>query len=86
MHLWEWAAIVCFLLGFVGMGAVLAYRLYRNPFLLAGLIPTLWAHAKPVLLRIIMLRNSQEDERRMVECIRRGGEWDNFRKRCKERR
>jgi hypothetical protein len=31
-------------------------------------------------------RNTPEVEARMHECIRRGGEWDNFKKRCRDRR
>lgn len=87
---WEWAALVFFLLGFVAMGAVLAYRLYRNPLLLVGLLPTIWAYLKPAVIRYVLPlfldRNEPSVEERMQECIRRGGEWDNFRKVCKEKR
>lgn len=28
-------------------------------------------------------RNTPEIEAKMAECVRRGGEWDNFRKKCR---
>lgn len=44
----------------------------------SALSPMVWAY--------ISKRNSPDIERRMQECYRRGGEWDNFRKKCKDRR
>lgn len=85
MGWWEWAVIACLLVGIVGMGAILTVRLYNNPFLLAGLIPTIWAHVKPVLLRVIFDRMEPELEEEMRKCIKRGGKWDNFRKKCVDR-
>lgn len=76
----EIAAITFGLLGFAAMGAVLAFRIYRNPFLLAGLLPILWAHVKPVLFKYLALlfaRMDEEDEKEMQREFRAGrhGEW-----------
>lgn len=38
---------------------------------------------RPMLWSYISKRNSPEIEKQMQDCVRRGGEWDNFRKRCK---
>ena len=80
---------MCFIVGFVGMGAVLAVRLYRNPFLLASLVPVIWRELKPpfdkyILPHLIALwsRMDAETEQAWRDCQRRGGRWDHVRKRC----
>lgn len=35
---------------------------------------------------ILFQRNTPAVEKAMHDCIRRGGEWDNFRKKCRDRR
>lgn len=89
MSWWEWAAIGMFLLGFFAMGAVLAVRLYRNPFLLAGLIPVIWKHVKkpivrhilPVVLRVFK-RYDPETEAAWRDCERKAGKWNFRTRRC----
>lgn len=89
MSWWEWAAIGMFLLGFFAMGAVLAVRLYRNPFLLMGLVPVMWKHMKkPVVRYVVPLffklfkRMDPETEAAWRQCMRRGGEWNYRTRRC----
>lgn len=48
--------------------------------------------AWPAILRMIpkitewlAKRNTPEVEKEMAECVRRGGEWDNFNKKCRYR-
>ena len=87
---WLETAIIIFgLLGFAAMGAVLALRIYRNPFLLTGLIPVVWAHVKPAFLKHVWPlllkafgRMDPADEARWRDCERRGGKWDHMRKKC----
>jgi hypothetical protein len=82
----ETFAIIFGLLGFFAMGAVLAFRVYRNPFLLTGLVPVLWAHVKPVLVKHVLPyflgRMDEDTERAWRECERRGGKWNHRKKRC----
>lgn len=42
---------------------------------LLALAPKIWAY--------VSKRNTPEIEQQMADCVRRGGTWDNFRKRCK---
>jgi hypothetical protein len=35
---------------------------------------------------VITKRMSPEKEKELHDCIRRGGEWDNFRKKCRDRK
>jgi hypothetical protein len=81
----ETAAIVFGLLGFAAMGAVLAFRIYRNPFLLAGLLPIVWAHVKPVLMPMLarlFRRLDEPTEKAWRDCVRRGGKWNYHKRRC----
>jgi hypothetical protein len=76
----EAAAIIFGLLGFAAMGAVLALRLYHNPFLLSGLIPVLWAHVKPALVKHVLpyfgrMEKADEDKMRDENRAGRGDEW-----------
>lgn len=85
----EIAAIVFGLLGFTAMGAVLAFRIYRNPFLLAGLIPVLWSHVKPVLVKHVLpyFKPLPEDDQKDYDRARRAGRGDEWlRERWRKRR
>jgi hypothetical protein len=89
MNWWEVAAIVLFAIGFLAMGAVLAVRLYRNPFLLTSLLPVIWRELKPpfdryVLPHLIRLwaRYDAETESAWRDCQRRGGRWNAVKKKC----
>jgi hypothetical protein len=65
----------------VGVGGFLAAR---NPVFWIGFGKALAAAALPKIKEIVLKRNSPEIEAQMQACLRRGGEWDNFRKRCKD--
>lgn len=58
----------------VGMGAQLLIVL--RPYILSALT---------FALAFMMKRNTPEVENEMAECVRRGGEWDNFNKKCRYR-
>ena len=55
----------------------------RNPTFWYGLVSAAFAAALPRIAEYILRRNPPDIEAKMHECIRRGGEWDNFKKRCK---
>ena len=71
----EIAAIAALLLGIGAGGFLVAQR----PAFWWGLGVVMFKAALPFLAR----RMSAEQEQAMRDCHRRGGEWDNFRKRCK---
>ena len=66
--------------------AVLLIGLGAGGFLVAQR-PSFWlgmaGEVIQLLLPVLAKRMPPEKEREMQECIRRGGQWDNFRKRCK---
>lgn len=55
----------------------------RNPAFWYGLVSAALSAALPKIAEYVARRNTPDIEAKMQECIRRGGEWDNFRKRCK---
>jgi len=71
----EIAAIIILLLGIGAGGFLVAQR----PSFWLGLITVTIKAAIPDTLK----RNPPDVEERMNDCIRSGGQWDNFRKRCK---
>jgi hypothetical protein len=71
----EIAAIIILLLGIGAGGFLVAQR----PSFWLGLITVTIKAAIPAILK----RNPPDVEERMNDCIRSGGQWDNFRKRCK---
>jgi len=75
----EIAALVILLLG-VGAGG---YLVAQRPTFWLGLGGVLLTKAWPYLSAYVMRRNSAEIERQMADCVRRGGEWDNAKKRCR---
>ena len=75
----EFAAIAILLLG-IGAGG---YLVAQRPAFWYGLVSAAFAAALPRIAEYILRRNPPDIEAKMRECIRRGGEWDNFNKRCK---
>lgn len=67
------------LLGVFAAAVLVAQR----PTFWVGLALAAWAQAWPKIWEYVSRRNSPEIEAEMQKCLRRGGEWDNFRKRCK---
>ena len=75
----EIAAIVALLIGIAAGGFLVAQR----PTFWLGLIRAAVQPLVPLLLALVAKRMPPEKEREMQDCIRRGGEWDPVRKRCK---
>jgi hypothetical protein len=75
----EIAAIVVLLLG-VGAGGFLVAQ---RPAFWVGLGSVLIQKAFPYIAAYVTKRNTPEVEQQMADCVRRGGEWDNAKKRCR---
>jgi hypothetical protein len=75
----EIAAIVVLLIGIGAGGFVVAQR----PSFWLGLISAAVQPILPLLLAIVTKRMTPEKEQEWRDCLRRGGEWDHHRKRCK---
>lgn len=77
-----WIAFVVLLA--VAAGAT--FIAFQNPNFVAGIVAivasSIWAALVPVLLK----RMSFENEQRLKDSVRRGQQWDNFKKRPKENR
>ena len=71
----EIAAIVVLLIG-VGAGG---YLVAQRPTFWVGLVVAMFKAAWPFLSK----RMTPEQEKAFQDCVRRGGEWDPARKRCK---
>jgi hypothetical protein len=71
----EIAAIVALLVG-VGAGG---YLVAQRPAFWVGLGAAVFKSLLPHLAK----RMTAEEEKAYQDCVRRGGEWDPFRKRCK---
>lgn len=70
------------LLACLGAGAFWAAR---NPAFWAGLVSAFIAKMLPDIREYFAKRNTPEVESEMARCVRMGGEWDNFRKKCRFR-
>lgn len=81
MTWFEVVAVVVMLLGF-GAGAFLAAQ---RPAFWYGLGQAMFSALWPSIAKYVTKRNTPEIEARMAECVRRGGTWDNFRKKCRDR-
>lgn len=74
----EIAAIAALLVG-VGAGGFLVAQ---RPSFWLGLASAAIRPLLPLIKDYVLRRNSPDVEKAMQDCIRRGGKWDNFRKRC----
>lgn len=73
-------ALAAFLALAVVAGIVLAAR---SPAVWKALGAAVFSQLIPLIAAYVLKRNTPEIEARMQECYRRGGQWDNFNKRCK---
>lgn len=68
----------------LGAGAA-AFLVLRSPSFWISMGKQITAALMPEIIRVISKRNSPEIEAKMHECYRRGGTWDNFRKKCRDK-
>jgi len=50
-----------------------------------GLVKEVIALAVPDIVKYLSARNTFAIEEKMHECVKRGGTWDNFRKKCRDK-
>ena len=79
--MWFWIAGLAL---FVCLG-VGAYFVARSPAFWIGLGKQIFALALPDILEYLKTRNTPEVEAEMAKCVRMGGEWDNFNKKCRNK-
>lgn len=79
-----WQEAVATVVILLGLGAG-AYMVAQRPAFWIEFgsrsLTALWPH----IWKYVSRRNSAEIEAKMQECHRRGGEWDNFRKKCRDK-
>lgn len=71
--------VIALLIGAV-IGSIL---LFRNPGNWVGFIGFAVTKLRPVIVAHMLKRMSPKKEEEFRDCVRRGGEWDPIRKRCK---
>jgi len=74
----SWLEIVAVVVLLLGVGAG-GYLVAQRPAFWWGLGVVVFRAALPLLAQ----RMTPEQEKAFQACVRRGGEWDPFRKRCK---
>lgn len=83
---WTEGITLAVLLISVGVGlAAAAFLVGQRPSFWVGAVIFAAKRAWPYVLAYITLRDPPEIEAKKVECARRGGEWDNFKKRCRDK-
>ena len=78
---WLWVAGLA-LFAILGISA---FFVARSPSFWMGLVKEVIALAVPDIIKYITTRNTFDIEQKMHECVRRGGTWDNFRKKCRDK-
>ncbi len=78
----SWLEIIVIIaaLGGLFLGAVMVAQ---SPSFWVGMITAAVKAATPKIIEIVTKRMPPEKEREWRDCIRRGGEWDHVKKRCK---
>ena len=74
----NWLEIVAVVVLLVGVGAG-GYLVAQRPVFWVGLGIAVFNRLLPLLAK----RMTAEEEAAFQDCVRRAGEWDHFRKRCK---
>jgi hypothetical protein len=77
-----WQETVATVVILLGLGAG-AYLVAQRPAFWMEFGSRLFANLWPAVWKYVSRRMSPENEQRMRDCYRRGGEWDNFRKKCR---
>lgn len=80
MNWLEVAAITVLLLG-IGAGGILVAQ---RPSFWFGLATVMFKAGAPHIFAYLTKRMRPDQEQAFRDCVRRGGEWDHIRKRCKQ--
>ena len=75
----EILAVTCIVIGLIGGGYLAAQR----PAFWVEFFTRILISFIPFAMKYIAKRMTLEEEEAYRNCVRRGGEWDHFRKRCK---
>jgi len=67
-----------------GVAAFAVWFSFRDPVFITGLVAAAVASFVNAIKPTILKRMTPEQEKKMQECHRRGGTWDNFRKKCRD--
>lgn len=67
-----------------GVAAFAVWFSFRDPVFITGLMVAMATSLFKAVEPKILKRMTPEQEKAMHECVRRGGEWDNARKKCKD--
>jgi hypothetical protein len=76
----NWLEIVAFVVLLIGLGSG-GFLVAQRPSFWLGMAGEVFRSILPIAAK----RMPPEKEREMRDCIRRGGEWDYFRKRCRRK-
>lgn len=68
-----------------GVSALAIWTSFKNPAFVAGIATIMAKAAAEAILPTIAKRMTPEQEKAFQDCQRRGGEWDNFKKRCRQK-
>lgn len=79
----NWLEIAAIAAIIVGVGAA-GFLVAQRPSFWYGLLAHAVKDLTPIVLGYILKRNTPDVEAKMHDCIRRGGTWDNFKKRCRD--
>jgi uncharacterized membrane protein len=67
-----------------GVAAFSVYGAFHSPEFVLGLGAAMLVAAYKAIEPVLTKRMTPEQEKKMHECLRRGGEWDNARKKCRD--
>ena len=67
-----------------GVAALSIWGAFRSPDFVAGLTAVVAKAAVKAIAPIVAKRMTPEQEKAFQACVRRGGDWDHIRKRCKD--
>jgi len=77
------ALVVALFFTLILVVAVGGFMVARKPKFWISFGSALGAAAWPIIVKYITKPNSPEVEAEMAKCLRMGGEWDNFNKKCR---
>lgn len=81
----SWQEVIATLVVLAGLGAG-AFLVAQRPAFWIEFGTRLARQFLPLAVAYIIKRNPPKVEEAMQECLRRGGRWDNFKKRCVDNR
>lgn len=79
----NWLEVLAVLVLFVGLGSG-AFLVAQRPSFWIGLGKAALVAALPALIKYVSQRMTPEQEAAFQKCIKRGGEWDHIRKKCRD--